>query len=216
MQKDYLVIDIETRDASGVSLDIEKRFVRKGNTKDTEKIGRKQDELKGGCLDLSPIAIIGLKSSASSVPVVLAVDHVGAMVRGVVVVSCRDELRLLSAAQEVLADVPRGVDVVTFAGYGFDLPKLRLAFVRYGLIVPECLFLNHQADLQHRMKDYLVKNYAFASLEECCQKVGIEFSKSIPGNEINAYIEAGRMAELVAYNVGDLLAEESLYKRICR
>jgi uncharacterized protein YprB with RNaseH-like and TPR domain len=212
MQKDYLIVDIETGDAVGASLDIEKKYVRKGNTKDEGKISRKQGELKGGCLDLSPIAIVGLKSSASSVPVVLAVN--GVSVDGCCVLSYKDELHLLSEAQEVLSDVPREADIVTFAGYGFDLPKLRLAFVRYGLIVPECLIVNRQVDCQHEMSKFLVKNYAFSSLEEACQKVGIEFSKSIPGSEINAYIEAGRMEELIAYNVGDLGATEQLYKRI--
>jgi uncharacterized protein YprB with RNaseH-like and TPR domain len=211
-KKEYLVIDIETGDAVGASLDIEKKHIRKGNTKDEEKISRKAVELKAGCLDLSPIAIYGMKSSASPVPVVLAVN--GVSVDGVRVISCPDELHLLSWVQDVLADVPRDVEIVTFNGYGFDLPKLRLAFVRYGLTVPECLTVNHQTDLQLEMSKFLVRNYAFCSLEEACKKVGIDFKKSIPGSEINAYIEAGRMAELIAYNVGDLLAEEQLFLKI--
>ncbi len=210
--REYLVVDIETGDAAGASLDIEKKYVRRGNTKDEEKISRKAGELKGGCLDLSPIAIVGLKSSASSVPVVLAVN--GVSVDGCCVLSYKDELHLLSEAQEVLSDVPREADIVTFAGYGFDLPKLRRGLCRYGLIVPDCLTVNRHFDCQHEMAKFLVKNYAFASLEEACAKMGIDFQKTIDGSEINAYIEAGKHAEIIEYNARDLWATERLYKRM--
>ncbi len=211
----YCIIDIETGNVEGKALEIEQMYLPMGNTKNPDLIKKKRESMKKGTCDLSPIWCIGAKcpgntfifSTATLTPEeIQGFTDIG--IHNIIAESEQELLPMLASFFEML----NGDRLVTCGG--FDIYKLRSAFVRYSLPVPRTLFKNKHTDLMQAFKNYSTNQSGFYKLEEMCAKFNIPFSKAIPGHLIHKFIQYGFHALLVFYNALDLMAEEVLFQKM--
>ena len=107
--------------------------------------------------------------------------------------------------------------LVTFNGYFFDLPKIRNAYARHSLPVPElfCPGWAHVDLMLKYTKHFSIKRDQYISMDEVVQTLGIATGgKQISGAEFPKMVEDGRQLEAVLYNVMDCLLTEQIFFRI--
>lgn len=142
----YLVLDLETGDAPSEAVAAAiADWKAPANVKDPEKIeARRQEAIakfngKAALLDSSPIICIALQSDRARL-VLNGMDDSASTVDGWLTVPCGDERGLLLALR-VWFDANTGPETV-IVGHNirnFDLPKLRHAYVRHSLKLPNVL-----------------------------------------------------------------------------
>ena len=142
----FIVLDLETGDAPpeavAAALD---GWKAPANIKDPEKIEARRQEAAGkiaekaALLDASPILCVALQADYSRV-VLNGMDASAPPLDGWPVVPCGDERGLLLALRAWLdAHTTESTVIVGHNLRAFDLPKLRGAYVRQGLKLPQIL-----------------------------------------------------------------------------
>lgn len=101
---------------------------------------------------------------------------------------------------------------------GFDLPRLRLAYLRNGLRLPVCLAQQNQATFD-TMLEYGRRfgggRDAFVSLDDVLEAFGLESHKGlIDGKDVPTLHAAGQAATIVRYAMLDVLAEAEVFERM--
>jgi hypothetical protein len=130
-----------------------------------------------------------------------------------------DERTMLMAVRDFLSS--RADESTLLAGWnlaGFDLPRLRLAFLRSGLQLPSCL-ANEAQPICDLMRVFTRRFYAdsslFLSLSEACELMGIDSHKHLlTGAEVPALAQAGKVDEICAYNALDVTIEAEVFARL--
>lgn len=107
---------------------------------------------------------------------------------------------------------------------GFDLPKLRIAYIRNRIALPEILKPRLHPDDKKQpvidlMKVFLSyftsdqRGKIMISLREVAHRFGLpEYKDMIDGSMIPDLIEKGEIKKVVNYNSVDVIAEEKLLK----
>ena len=142
----YLVLDLETGDAptEAVAAALES-WKAPSNIKDTAKIESRRAEAatkfaeKAALLDASPILCIALQSNNNRL-VLNGMDASAPAIDGWPCIPCGDERGLLLALREFLNSATS--EETTIIGHNvrnFDLPKLRHAYVRHNLKLPNII-----------------------------------------------------------------------------
>ena len=216
----YCVIDIETGDPTGEDLEIEKKYIRAGNTKDPEKIKQKQEAIRGGLTDSAPIFCIGTKTPEKlmifSCARLSQDDETLLMSQGILGVNAVNELDMLLMFGAYLASLPENTRLITSNGEHFDLPKLRFRYARYGLDIPRQLFTLKHSDLMRVFGLFSVSDVPFFSVEEMASKLHIPFHKSIAGAQVPIFIREGKHADILLYNALDCVVEEQIALRLLK
>lgn len=218
----YYVIDIETANADQKAMEIEKQFAKIGNLKDPVKIQKKRDSLKPGVLDLSPLFCIGAKSPLETIIFSWASltpeEQTLFALLNIRLVLAKDEKNLMLKFGGWLMSVSIDTQLISSSGRksAFDLKKIRMAFIRHNLPVPEQLFRCKHFDLASKFDDFSVQNTGFYKVEEICFKLGIPFRKTIPGDMIGKLIAQGHHAIVLLYNNNDLFVEELIALRLLK
>lgn len=216
----YCVVDIETADPTPAELEIEKKYMKNGNTKDPAKIAAKQETIRGGLTDSAPIFCIGTKT-----PDKLAVFSWGKLSRdeetllmsqGVLGVSAVNEIDMLLLFAAYLESLPEHTRLITANGEHFDLPKLRFRYAKHDLPIPTQLFRLKHSDLMKVFSYFSVSSVPFFSVEEMASKLGIPFHKVLSGAQVPEYVRDGKHADVILYNALDCLVEESIAKRLLK
>ncbi|MCB0287564.1 MAG: ribonuclease H-like domain-containing protein [Calditrichaeota bacterium] len=214
----WICIDIETADAPQGIIekrvsDFENNFTGKGNTKDKAKIEAQRQEgierirNKASLLDSSPIICIVAKTPQHAI-VFNGMDANTYDIPGWLCVPAEDEKNMLSGFRGWLEMVATPETV--FVGHnirGFDLPKIRHAFIRNSLNLPECLtpgvgISAETADTMHLFKAFSMENRdnLFVSLDTVAKTLGIPTSKmGISGADVPVLHKAGKFKEILTY-----------------
>lgn len=223
---EHLAIDIET--ANGRPEDAERELRMKWkpapNWKD-ETVGaryraaqEKAQERRALC-DSSPIVIVSI-----STPTELRVlHHLEARdpetVEGALVEGFADERQVLVALRSLLeARCDESTILTGFNIKGFDLPKLRFAYLRNGLRLPIPLAAENQTvvdTMRLYASRFSLSDSPYIALADVLEALGMPGYKSlIDGSMVPELVEAGKVEELIRYALLDAVAEADLFLRL--
>lgn len=225
-----IALDIETAadpQLVAVALAAEPRFTAPSNYKDPEKIAAYVEaaaaQWRAGVVSeagLTPrtgrVVCVGYQDlDAQEAPRVLRLG--GPVESGV---GFDTEQGLLAAAGTALA-VPDTI-VVTFNGAAFDVPFLRWRMVRHGVPVPDCLKPAQGRYMGPRHYDLRLilsdgDRRAHGTLESWAVALGVSdlpHKGGMDGSDVQAYVDAGRWAELASYCARDVVATAGVWAKI--
>jgi len=172
----WLCLDLETCDAPQDAIESAiKAWKPPGNVKDPDKIETRRQEAaerireKAALLDASPIICIAIITDQESRMVLNGMDAQHHPIDGWNVIPCGDEAGLLQILRDWL-NTMTGPDT-TIVGHnhrGFDIPKVRQAYIRHELKLPEILRPRMDDDLKVRTVDTmrLVQSFSMENRDE--------------------------------------------------
>ena len=223
----YLVLDIETGNASDADIETVLRCWKPpSNLRDQTKIEERRQEAalkireRSALLDSAPILCVGIQTDFARA-VFNGIDDVIYDVGGIDTTSCGNERDMLLELRKWL-DINTSPDTI-LVGHnvrGFDLPKLRSAYMRNKLLLPNLLapkMLNGEQTIVDTA--YLFKSFSVEhrddfcpSLTSVCNGLNIPQPKVvISGAEVPKMHQEGRYVEILTYNMIDVLATARAY-----
>lgn len=111
-------------------------------------------------------------------------------------------------------------DQTTLVGHNiadFDLPKLRMAYLRNGLALPACLAGDQDIFDTMRVwgRKFSATRDPFVSLADVFEILGVESHKDlVDGSQVDQLYAEGKHDLLIKYNLLDVLAEDELFRRM--
>ena len=223
----YLVIDIETGNAPAESIENAlNSWEPPKNYKDPAKIEEKRkadfDKIleRGALLDASPILCIAVKTPNAR----LLINGMGGVnsVEGWKVYDWQEERKMLYFLREWLNNNTNMDSIVVGHNVrGFDLPKLRNAYLRHRLKLPELLAITARPDEGPQVVDTAQLFKAFSmehrndfcpSISDMAQSLGLPMPKGvISGADVPRLHAAGRYQEILTYCAIDDVTTEAAY-----
>lgn len=222
-----LCIDIETCHASEEAiqdeLDLWKpRSNWKPETIEANRIKKAETiKNKSALLDSAPIATVGVCDEDAGVTVFHWLKLESGMQEGFRSEQCADEKEMLIGYREFSDKMTDSETALVGFNLGFDLPHLRIAYIRHNLKLPNHLIPrsgNPIADVQYLFGKYFTsKNGAEFSLglDETVKRLGIApEGKQMKGADVPVYVAKGFKAkgktskaheEVIIYNAIDVL-----------
>lgn len=212
----WLVFDLETGDAPEEAIQAALTgWKPPANIKDGEKIEARRQEAaekireRAALLDASPVLCVAIQTDATAV-LFNGMDTEEHTVTGWEVMPCGDERGLLLKLRDWL-DTNTGPQTL-IGGHnirGFDLPKLRSAYVRHRLCLPELLKPRLRdepapevVDTMSLYKAFSMENRdnLFISLDTVADGLGIVRPKGvISGSDVPRLHAAGENAAILTY-----------------
>ena len=226
---DYIVFDLETSDAPESAIEAAIAGWKAPSNWKPETVEAKRAEKaesirdKAALLDSSPIACIAALASTGARVVFAGMgEKQPCEVPGWVISQMpteREMLQLFGAWLDMIA----GPDtrLVNHNLFGFDLPKLRGAFVRNRLPLPLCLKPRDDGsrqpafDTMRQFQGYSIehRDTPFVSLDTACIAFGIDRPKQhMSGAEVPRLVREGRFSEVIVYSAIDVSATDELYR----
>jgi len=219
-----ITLDIETRHATESELALEAHFLKpSGNCKTEAARGKslkdKQDGLaeKSALTDACQIGCVGLFCdsqrlvSFTSFPVYDSLEYS-------VISGATEKVMLLNLGMFLEGATDAATQLVTFNGRGFDIPKLRLAFARNGVRLPDILrpFSSpiHTDVMLLYGKYYSIKGAPYVSLNEVAAQLGIDTTPIMSGADVPDAIENGQGEAVILYNLLDCILTDLAYCRL--
>lgn len=223
----YLVIDLETGNAPAEAIENAiNSWEPPKYYKDPEKIEAKRKEEfnrimeRGALLDASPILCAAVKTRTAR----LLINGMGGVnsVEGWKVYDWQDERKMLYFFREWLNDnTNMDSAIVGHNVRGFDLPKLRNAYLRHRLKLPELLAITARPDEGPQVVDTAQLFKAFSmehrndfcpSISDMAYSLGLPMPKAvISGADVPKLHEAGRYQEILTYCAIDTATTEAAY-----
>jgi len=234
-----ICLDIETCN-SEQAFQLESKFVKaNSNIKDEEKkAGNIAEKLatmkeKSALLDTAPIGVIGLQIG-EGMPIVLHTDvrlpsgvmgdqNGGGAVQCTTFNCSKDMFiglrNMLDTLFNTALQAGQVLTIVGFNSIKFDIPKLRLAYIRHGLKLPIALRPNIEGvinyDVMLKFTKYYTKNESpYIGLDHVCALLGVgEVDKPLDSSKVPGMLEAGETAT-VALHCGLDVAKTALCWRL--
>jgi len=213
----WLVLDIETGNAPVEAIQVAiEAWKPPANIKDETKIEARRKEAvqkireKAALLDASPILCVAAIADGYAPAIFNGMDTNTYPVEGWSVIGAGNEARMLEILRNFLDTTTTPETILVGHNLrAFDLPKLRHAYIRNRLRLPECLKPRfgdearaETADTMALFKAYSMEHrddYA-VSLDTVAAALGIPRPKQlIDGSQIPALHEAGRYHEILTY-----------------
>lgn len=226
---DCVVFDLETSDAPEEAIERAVAAWKAPSNWKPETVDAKRAEYaekardKSALLDSAPIACMAAKASTGAQVVFSGMGKAQPCeVPGWVISQMKNEREMLSLIRAWL-DMIAGPEtrIVNHNLFGFDLPKLRGAFVRHRIPLPLCLKPRDDGskqpafDTMQRFRDYSVeyRDSPFVSLDVACQSFGIARPKEhVSGADVPRLVREGRYAEVIVYSAVDAASTYELYR----
>lgn len=220
----YVVLDCETGDAPAEAIDAalagwkppknwKPETVESKRTEQTEKIAA-----KAALLDASPLLCLALKTDRMAV-VLNGMSEAPHEVPGWLCLPCVDEKGLLMVLRTIL-DNTTGPDT-TLVGHnilGFDLPKIRNAYLRHRLALPAILAIGEDSqpafDSMRHIRMFSMENAdeRFVPLDTVARALGIPQPKQvINGADCPRLYRDGEHAAILTYCCIDVATTERAY-----
>lgn len=221
----YAVIDIETGDAPAAACEAAIAGWKAPANWKPETVEKKRAEKaeeatkKAALLDASPILCLALKTDGMAM-VLNGMDGSSPEVPGWMVLPCADEVGLLYALRAIL-DSATGPDteIVGHNILGFDLPKIRNAFLRHRMRLPLTLTpggdeLQPTFDTMKKIRAWSME-YAderFVSLDALARVLDIPTPKQVvTGADVPRLHRDGEYASILNYCALDVATTERAY-----
>ena len=223
----FLVMDLETGNPDQACIDAAiEAWKPPANVKDPEKIEARRIEArakiaeKGALLDAAPVLCVAIKTDTSAIVFNGMGDPGPLEIPGWGVLSFDTERAMLEALSLYMGTFT-GPET-TLVGHNiqsFDAPKLRSAFVRHRLPLPQCLKpiepYQPMWDTMRKFRFYSAEHSdaLFVSLDTIATAFGIPRAKDVvSGAEVPKMHQEGRYAEILAYNAIDVEVTTEIYK----
>jgi hypothetical protein len=135
-------------------------------------------------------------------------------ISGVPLERLADERAMLQRLREYLETCGPETILVGHNLRHFDLPKIRLAMIRWGLRLPACLANPDQPtyDTMSMWRYFSLDEKPMVSLEECLELAGLPSHKgTISGADVPDLYQRGDYLAIAAYAIADVLAQDELY-----
>lgn len=223
-----ITLDVETCHVDEKLLVEEiERYRPPSNAKDEEKSREKYAEKvreKDALLDSAPIGCVAIKTSRM-LRVFNGVDNSPYKLSHAEVISCGNEAKMLYTMRKHLNEMTSPETGLNgFNIYGFDLPKLRIGYIRNRLILPEILKPRlHPEDKKQLVLDMMQvflkyftsdqRGKPMISLREVAYRFKLpNYKDLIDGSMIPDLIAKGEIRKVLNYNSADVICEEVLLK----
>lgn len=222
-------IDIETGHADKKVVDDEiARWEPPSNMKDAEKIEAKRKEAsekirdRSALLDASPIACIAVRTEKVG-RIFNGLDKKAYAVNHSDVISAGNEKKMLTDFREWMdAITTEHTVLIGFNIYSFDLPRLRAAFMRHRLKLPNILtprLLDDEKQPTIDVMKMFLRGFTadcvddrMISLREVEHRLGLpEYKDKISGAEVPDMIVKGKIKEVLTYCAVDTLSTLQAY-----
>lgn len=184
-----------------------------------EMLDKKRERL--GLIDGSGIISIALRSNpeAAQTRVLHCLyDSPAANAGGALIEGFKSERDMLLALRGLLdMQVAPETTLVGHNVQDFDLPKLRMAYLRSGLKLPACLsgFQPVYDTMREWGKRFSATRDPFVSVADVLEVLGIQHHKQlIDGADVEQLYAEGKHDLLIKYNLLDVLAEDELFRRM--
>jgi hypothetical protein len=169
-------------------------------------------------LDSAPLATVQLRTPENTLILHAFNAEEPRLLRNAAVMGFASEVELLIFLRDWLRS--NCDEKTTIAGWnikGFDLPRLRLMFLRAGLQLPEQLKV--RADVYDMMKEYCrnfsVDRVEFMKLAVALEQMGIPTRKAeVNGSMVGAMIAEKRFEDVLEYGLDDINEETELFLRM--
>lgn len=234
----HICLDLETAHAGEDAVELAQEFAKpNSNIKDPEKALASMEEKrakikeKSALLDAAPISCLSLVTESEhaifyykgtpwpkKLKIVTEIEGFDGEV-----LCMKDEADMLVAARTWLdaRAVPASI-VIGFNIYGFDLPKLRSAYVRNRLVLPN-VFKPEAADAGVETYDVMQKflryftaekaGDRYIKLEEVEARLGLPSYKGrVSGAEVPDMVAAGKAREVLTYCYLDTLSTYAAFR----
>lgn len=221
----WLCLDIETR---GGRPEDAAQWVRDNwwptETWTPETIGKRfkdaieDTKKKLGLLDSAGIATVQLKTPERAMVIHCLTPQAPLMTANGVQVGFESELMMLLYLRTFLDTETE--DATTLVGWninGFDLRRLRFAYLRAGMNVPRALRVSAEVyDMMDKYARYFsVDRNPFVKLEVALEAFGMRnHKKDMDGSQVDTMIAAGRFDEVLKYAWEDVMQEAELFLRM--
>lgn len=177
-----------------------------------------ETEKKMGLLDTAGIATVQLKTPTTALVLHNLTEHEPRGVEKGLQIGFADEARTLLVLREWLDTYTDAA--TTLVGWnikGFDLRRLRFAYLRAGLNVPKALRVT--APVYDMMKEFAehfsVDRNPFVKLEVALEAFGMRnHKKDFEGSMVDTFIRAGKFDEVLKYAWEDIEQEAELFLRM--
>jgi hypothetical protein len=222
----HLVLDIETANGRPEAAEREMRMAWSPDPRwKSETIGDRwkaalETKLERlALLDEAPVAVVAMKSDAGLALYHTLYGHPERVFEGAATFGFADQRAMLVQLRALLDEsIGEGTVVVGHNLLGFDLRKLRWAYVRAGLRMPVCL-ADHGQAVYDTMVEYgrrfSTARDSFVALQDLLEVFGVESHKGdMTGALVPGLIEQGQHDLVLRYAVLEVLAEEALYLRM--
>jgi hypothetical protein len=183
-----------------------------------EALEKKKERL--ALLDASPILCVSIKTDRDLRCLHAMGRQEPRLVGGGLVEGFASERDMLKALRNLLdSRADEGTAIIGHNLRDFDLPKLRTAFLRNRLNIPVAL-VSRELPIFDTMKEFyygftLLEKQPFISLEDLAENFGLAHHKDVSdGETIAALHAAGRVDDIVAYAMLDVLLEYDLFRRM--
>lgn len=222
---EYLVLDIETANGRPEDAEREMRTLWAPNpTWKPETIGKRYLEAaekrqeRLALIDSAPIVCVSLKSGSELRCLhALREEAPRGMAGGLVEGFASPRAMLLALRALLEARLPLDAPLVGHNIAGFDLRKLRWAYLHHGLRLPVSLTADQAVFdcMREYGRRFSLKDSPYIQLAVLLEEFGIANHKSaMTGAEVPALVEAGEVDTLVQYALLDVLAEEEVFLRM--
>lgn len=217
----YAVIDLETGAADEAAIAKAKAAMKVPKNWKAETVERKRTEReaaieeKAALLDAAPIICLSLKTDRMAV-LFNGMSGESFDIPGWCVIPCENERNLLMTLRALLnASACRDTEMVGH-NFGFDTGKLRQAYIRHRLYLPDVLapgaslIFDTMRQVKHFSAEY--SNEMFISLEDMARILRLPQPKQvIKGSDCPGLYREGRYQEIMIYNAIDTETTERAY-----
>jgi len=220
---EWLVLDLETGDAPAEAIAAAIVAWKAPSNWKPETVESKRREFaekaadKAALMDASPIVCLALKTDRIAV-VLNGMDDSSPEIPGWLCLPCLDERGLLMALRTLLNTIAGPDTVITGHNIrGFDLPKLRNAYLRHRLSLPVALEPHDDVPLFDTMR--MIQRYSmeladerYVSLDAVARTLGIPQPKQvITGADVPRLHQGGEYAAILTYCAIDVVTTERAY-----
>lgn len=221
-QAQYAVLDLETGFAPQANIDAALEGWKPPKNWKDETVAAKRAEMaekaeeKSALLDAAPIICLALKTDRIAV-ILNGMDSTSYEIPGWLCFPCCDERGLLMALRTILESCPGPETVIVGHNIlGFDLPKIRNAYLRNRLRLPLALRDQDQpiTDTMRQIRYFSMESAdeRFVSLDTVARVLGILQPKQvITGADCPRLHKEGRIAEILTYCCLDVATTERAY-----